>query len=658
MRAWQAFEGRFRLLFLMWAVTLVLNTVVRVGLAHFGGVSPELTLGITVHVFTLGWLYDSAFFLFASLPALALLWLAPNAIWRSWAGQGISHFGVLISLYVLGFAALAEFIFWDEFHSRFNFIAVDYLVYTQEVIDNVLQSYPVGLMLMAIGVGVLVLYWPLRPLISSAHDRDEGFVTRTTATAAWFVLTLLVGLGVSQTPRNGFANSLQAELASNGPYQFFAAFRNNELDYSQFYATIPDAEAAQTLRTVVEEPNARYLSGEPFDIERQITNPGSERRRNVVLVTLESFNASYLSQFGSSEGAGLTPFLDGLIDQSLFFEHFYATGTRTVRGLEAVTLSIPPTPGRSIVKRIGRESGMWSLGNVLRSKGYSTRFIYGGRGYFDNMNAFFSGNGYEITDQSSVPGTEMTFTNAWGMSDEDLYRQVVREADRAAASNAPFFFHVMTTSNHRPYTYPEGRIDIPSGSGRAGAVKYTDYALRQFIEQARQQPWFENTLFVILADHTANAAGKRALPVDRYHIPLWIYAPALIQPARVATVASQIDLAPTLLGLLNMSYRSKAFGHDVLNFPQGKGRALIANYQSLGLFQPGRLVVLSPVKRMETDALAGDRVIAAEEARIDDPLVRQEIALYQGASYIYRRHLNAWSPPPLANLDPMKFVYQ
>jgi phosphoglycerol transferase MdoB-like AlkP superfamily enzyme len=268
-------------------------------------------------------------------------------------------------------------------------------------------------------------------------------------------------------------------------------------------------------------------------------------------VTVESLSASFLTRFG--ETRGLTPFLDGLRAESLFFERFYATGTRTVRGLEAVTLSMPPTPGRSIVKRIGRESGHWSLGRVLREHGYAARFLYGGRGYFDNMNAFFRGNGYAITDQSSVPDTQIGFANAWGMSDEDLYRQVLAEADRAAAAGMPFFFHVMTTSNHRPYTFPEGRIDIPSGSGRKGAVKYTDYALGQLFAAARERPWFDDTLFVILADHTHGAAGREALPLQRYHIPLWLYAPRHVVPGIVTQPASQVDLAPTLLGLLGIA---------------------------------------------------------------------------------------------------------
>jgi len=128
---------------------------------------------------------------------------------------------------------------------------------------------------------------------------------------------------------------------------------------------------------------------------------------NIVLVTVESLSAKYLGSFGDKRG--LTPNLDELRQQSLFFSRFYATGTRTDRGLEAVTLSIPPTPGRSIVKRIGRETGYASLGQQLAARSYDSVFLYGGRGYFDNMNAFFSSNGYRIVDQGSVPEGQISF---------------------------------------------------------------------------------------------------------------------------------------------------------------------------------------------------------------------------------------------------------
>ena len=231
------------------------------------------------------------------------------------------------------------------------------------------------------------------------------------------------------------------------------------------------------------------------------------------------------------------------------------------------------------------------------------------------------------------------------MADEDLYAQALKIADQDHAAGKPFFLQLMTTSNHRPYTYPDGRIDIPSGRGREGAVKYTDYAIGQFLDRARGKPWFNNTVFVFVADHTAGSAGKEDLPVANYHSPLFILAPGLVVPHEVSTLSSQIDLAPTLLALLNMDYVSTFYGRNVLSDETRPGRALLGNYQHLGLFDGKDLAILSPRRgmRRHDDALG-----LSHETKVDseDPLLRRDIAYYQGASHAFGQHLIDWQPRP------------
>ncbi|MGV8918124.1 MAG: LTA synthase family protein [Pseudomonas sp.] len=594
-------------------------------------------------VFGVGLIYDLAFLIYAALPISLYLLLCPPALWRTrghrWFLQGV----MTVSIFVMLFVAVAEWLFWDEFGVRFNFIAVDYLVYSKEVLNNILESYPIGTLLSILAMIAIVLslalYKPTRSALNAPLPRATQRMTGIV------VLLVLVGLNIQfinqDYPRGEGGNAYQHELESNGPFQFFAAFRNNELDYGQFYASLPAAEVAQQLRAEVSEPNATFIGTDPQDIRRTIANPGTPRTPNIIVVTIESLSAEYLGSNGNTKN--LTPNLDVLRKQSLYFNNFYATGTRTDRGLEAITLSIPPTPGRSIVKRIGRESGYGSLGQQLNAVGYDSVFAYGGRGYFDNMNAFFSGNGYRTVDQSSVPETDIHFKNAWGMADEDLFKQVLNLADTDFSSKKPFFLQVMTTSNHRPYTYPDGRIDIKSGTGRTGAVKYTDFAIGKFLDDARAKPWFNNTIFVFVADHTAGSAGREDLPVTNYQIPLFIYAPSMIPARESAQLASQIDLAPTLLGLLNLSYQSTFFGRNLLQENTLPPRVLIGNYQHLGLFDGTDLAILSPQKllRRHDQALG-----ASHESRVanTDPLVIRAISYYQGASYDYKQHLLNWMP--------------
>lgn len=616
------------------AVFLVTRTLLLA--AHMGE-----TGGIAPGVFAVGLLYDLGFLAYAALPLGLYLLLCPPALWRR-RGHRLLLAGLLFaSLFLMLFVATAEWLFWDEFGVRFNFIAVDYLVYSDEVLNNLLESYPMGPLLGGLGAIAILLGLILsRPLDAALRAPLPSWRRRGLALAG---LLLAAGLSAAlldqDGPRGLGGNAYRRELASNGPYQFFAAFRNNELDYRQFYSSLPDGEVAPILRRELAEPGARFVGSDPLDVRRQIDNPGAPRRLNIMLVTIESLSAKYLGSFGDPRG--LTPNLDALRQQSLFFNNFYATGTRTDRGLEAITLAIPPTPGRSIVKRIGRESGYASLGQQLAARGYDSAFVYGGRGYFDNMNAFFAGNGYRVVDQSSVDEADIHFKNAWGMADEDLYTQAMKIADADHAAGKPFLLQLMTTSNHRPYTYPDGRIDIASGEGREGAVKYTDWAIGRFLEQARGKPWFDDTLFVFVADHCAGSAGMEDLPVANYHIPLFLYAPKWLTPREDGQLASQIDLAPTLLGLLNLDYQSTFFGRDLLKASVAPPRVPIGNYQHLGLFDGRDLAILSPRRhqRRHDDALG-----ASHEYRVDerDPLLRRDIAYYQAASHAFRNRLLSW----------------
>jgi len=277
--------------------------------------------------------------------------------------------------------------------------------------------------------------------------------------------------------------------------------------------------------------------------------------------------------------------------------------------MEAITLSIPPTPGRSIVKRKNNQ-GLFTIGEVFKQKGYERNFFYGGDGYFDNMNTYFGGNGFNIVDRgrgflldknitttrTNIEDDEVTFENAWGVCDMDIYNKVLKEADKAYETGKPFFDFVMTTSNHKPYTYPEDEIDIPSGTGRNGAVKYTDYAIGQFIKKAQQKPWFKNTVFVIMSDHCASSAGRWELDVKNYHIPALIFNLPNQQPEKINKLASQIDVFPTLFSALHWNYKSNLFGNDIMSMQPQDERAFIGNYRKLGYLKDNKILILDEQK--------------------------------------------------------------
>lgn len=591
--------------------------------------------------FAWGMLFDLGAAGWCSLPVLLLLTFLPGGWFRHRWQQWLAYAGAFLVIYLLLFGTVAEWLFWDEFGVRFNFIAVDYLVYTTEVIGNIRESYNLPLILGGLLVAAALaysLYWRAGWLQHWARaGAGESFKSRAATGAIWLAGILVLGLSLGEGQLPAFRNNYNRELGKDGVWSLFAAFWNNQLDYDQFYRTHPLRESFKTLNGELVEDGSLLLRPGEFDTLRYVYNHGPELHPNVIQITVESLSADFLSIF--NRASNLTPRLAEIAGKSLTFDSFYATGTRTDRGMEALALSMPPTPGRSIVKRPNNEN-MFTLGSVFRSKGYDTAFIYGGFGYFDNMNYFFGKNGYRVIDRNSVAKEDVTFANVWGACDEDLFRWTMREADASAASGKPFHYFVMTTSNHRPYTFPAGKIDLPSKvSGRAGAVKYTDYAIGRFISDAAAKPWFKNTVFVIVADHCASSAGKTELPVQNYHIPLIIYSPGgQIAPGHIKTLTSQMDYAPTLLGLLNWSYPSRFFGHDVRKVEEREAHALLGNYQKLGHMENGDFVVLKPQRGASMyryDFKTGAMTAKPEDAHYID----EAVSFYEAASYLYTHGL-------------------
>jgi phosphoglycerol transferase MdoB-like AlkP superfamily enzyme len=535
--------------------------------------------------------------------------------------------------------AISEYFFWNEFGVKYNFIAVNYLVYTNEVIGNIMESYPVvplftGLFIIA-GVVTYFIVGKSKYYV----DSIPTFIQKVQISGLYFVLFgfslfAIPALATNENSQNIFSNELQA----NGIYKFYLAFMNSELDYFKFYKTLPEKEAYALLGDQIQSSSTESTL-------REIKSAAAENHKNVVLITIESYSADFMKIYGNDKN--LTPFLDSLASESLLFTNFYASGNRTVRGLEAVTLCLPPTAGESVVKRKDNKD-KFSTGNIFKQKGYNVKYLYGGDAFFDNMEDFFSGNSYDIVDKKTFTPAEITFDNIWGVCDEDMYNKAIEVMNEEAKENKPFFNHIMTVSNHRPFTYPNNKIDIPGDAkSRDGGVKYTDYAMKKFFEMAKKQPWFANTVFVVLADHCASSAGKTELPVDKYRIPAMIYSPGFIQPQRYTNLVSQIDIMPTVFGLLNFNYQSKFFGQDVLK-AEYKPRALIATYQDLGMITDNILTIISPkqqVKQFQLTLLPKEGIEDDFQLYYDqkplakkrDDLINETISFYQTASDMLKK---------------------
>jgi phosphoglycerol transferase MdoB-like AlkP superfamily enzyme len=591
----------------------------------------------------LGATFNGLWFDIAALAYLIVPWLLVSALMpntmsdKAWMRKARWIMAFLVTFGLL-FGAVSEFIFWQEFTTRFNFIAVDYLIYTNEVIGNIRESYPVPLILLGIALIAITALFVLSRFVHFETAQQTGKRKLSLAALAFAMPVMsyqLANVDQMEFSKNAYAN----ELSGNGIFSFSAAARRNELDYDKFYKTIPQAQALKLLKAmgVDRKTTSAVIASPSNDSAQNAQALGSFTRRpkNVVLISVESLSASYLGVYGNQEN--LTPYLDKLASESLVFDKLFATGTRTVRGLDALSIAIPPIPGQAIVHRPNTEH-LATIGELLEAKNYSTFFIYGGYGVFDSMNTYFRGNDYKVVDRTDFDKNTIQSENVWGVDDESLFNNSLKILDKNVKTNKPFFAHIMTTSNHRPYTFPAGKIDLPQGS-RRGAVKYTDYAIGQFIENAKTKPWFKDTLFVIVADHCASVAGKTKLPVEKYHIPLFFYAPDLLPAGHYSRIASQIDIVPTLLDVLGTSGAEHFYGQSMFEAAAKKlpERAFISNYQALGYYKNDTLVVLSPKQSVEAYQVDPKTLEASlADAKAQRSLVDEAVAYYQTAARAYK----------------------
>ncbi|HEY9048498.1 MAG TPA: LTA synthase family protein [Ohtaekwangia sp.] len=628
-------QGRFGAILLLITLLVIISMLTRLVFFLYSFSNVEISFLNIAGILLFGLFYDLVNASYFIIPFVLYLWLVPQRIYITRWHRFVLYGLFFVFTFILLFNGVAEWFFWDEFNTRYNFIAVDYLVYTTEVLGNIRESYPIEWIIAGLVILCGAITYALHNLLNATRVIPIRFKKRSGYALILLAFPLIFFFTVTAKYHRFSNNAYANELSGNGMYELFAAYLNNELSYEQFYKKISNNESFAEVRNMLRTPETRYISSVPFDISRKVVHTGPEKKLNVVMISVESLSADFMSSFGNNQN--ITPFLDSLSQHSLFFTHLYATGTRTVRGLEALSLCVPPTPGQSIVRRPHNEH-LFTLGKIFEEKGYESKFIYGGYGYFDNMAYYFSNNNYNVVDRDALKDEEIDYENIWGVADENLFTLAEREIEKTLASGKPGFTHIMTTSNHRPFTYPDGRIDIPSHTNREGAVKYTDYAIGKFIKSCSSKSWFNNTIFVIVADHCASSAGKTELPISKYHIPLLIYSPANLQPQHVDRLMSQIDLGPTLLGMLNFSYTSKFYGYDIFSLEAGRERVFISTYQSLGYVRNNKLVVLLPQQKLQTYQInfSDESMVPTNE---DKALTREAIAWYQSASYAFSEGL-------------------
>lgn len=638
-------ESRFRLaagLFLgLMAVSFLVRLVLLV-LQH--AVSQDGALAVLAALGA-GEVSDALAALWMTVPFVLYLALAPERWFSSRAHRaivpalfGLACFGVL-------FVALVEVFFFLEFNGRFNFVAVDYLMYPTEVVENIWESYPTGLVLGLLAAVSIAIAFLVRMPLRAAWN--QPLLLRQRAAAALAFATVLLGLtfGVPASLAHVSEDRALNEIAANGYCSFWRALLGSDAPYAGLYATRDGAAVFRRLRGLLAEPEAVPASFRPGSTERHIKPLGPQRRLNVVVVLEESFGSEFVGAL-HPRPVSLTPSYDALAQEGLLFTRAYSTGNRTIRALEATTSSLPPLPGVSIVRR-PQSKNLFTLPALLRAHGYQTLFVYGGRALFDGMGGYLRANGIDrVVEQKDYP--EDAFRTAWGVADEAIFDRALSEMDAMHAQGRPFYTLVLSVSNHRPYSFPEGEVRWdPSLRSRENAVRYADWALGRFVRQARQHDFFKDTLFVLMGDHGARVYGAAEIPLPSYEVPILFYAPGVIPAgAKVDTLTSSLDIPPTVLGVLGMEYESPFFGHDALHIDPSAGRALMTHNNEIALMKGSRIAVLGLHRsaRLFDVRPDGSFVPLPRPDRAGLELIEDAISYYTGADTEYRSGAYAMKP--------------
>jgi len=591
-----AWAGPYAALLQMVLLGLALLSLSRLGLVAWQWQRVQAT-GIAATVFLQGVRADLILLgYFAAVPLLCAPLLAHRRTAGLWRGASVAW--ATIALVFIVFMELSSPQFIMQYDVRPNRLFVEYLGYPREVFATLWNGFRIALIL---GVGLtIVLGAAIFTVLRRAACAMDSWPARRLL-LLWPVLCLLVFMGVRSTTGHRPANpalfaltadSLVNSLIINSGWSVLDAIgaMRRESQSSEIYGAMPRQQVVDMVRAAPWLRGARFDHPELPTLHFQGAAVARARPLNLVIVLEESLGATFVESLG---GVAVTPELEKLKIEGWWFEQLYATGTRSVRGIEAVVAGFAPTPARSVVKLSLAQRNFYTLAAGLGRAGYHTEFVYGGEAHFDNMRSFFTGNGFQnVVD---LPQMKPRFVGSWGASDEDLFDTSLARLRDMHARGQPFFSLIFTSSNHEPFEYPDGKIAPHDRDKQTvnNAVKYADYALGKFIRAAKREAYWKDTVFLIVADHDNRVYGKELVPLKKFHIPGLILG-ADVQPKRIRPIASQIDLAPTLLSLLGVSSTHPMIGRDFARDDSSPGRALVQFNNVFAYLEGSSATILRP----------------------------------------------------------------
>lgn len=594
------------------------------------------------YIFPIGLWFDLILLCYLSFLPMFIITFVPYRYLHNSNRFLNSYYILFLTLILLMELSSSDFI--KQYDTRPNRLFLDYLIYPKEVMGTLFKSYLGSIVISFIIISSFV--------VLLIRKRKILFST-SPATYKWKLIMFIPVAFILFLGARGSLTSKRPVNASNAVFSFdqltncmglnsfytvaFAAYSlKNEGNSAKMYGKMDEAEAYSRVK--------KYMTALPEDftdanfplLHTQTPDTISSEPMNVVIFLQESLGAEYVGSLG---GKPLTPHFDALTKQGLLFTNLYCTGTRSVRGIEAVVTGFLPSPSESVVKLSNSQSGFFTLADLFKEKGYDTSFIYGGMANFDNMASFFNGNGFEnIIDEEDFnnDGNKYALKGTWGYSDEDLVVKA-NEYFKQQKKGKPFFSMMFSTSNHEPFEFPDGRIKLFDKQKNTvnNAMKYADFSIGKFFELAKKEAYYKNTLFIVVADHNTRTYGKHLVPIHKFHIPALIIAPGVKKGSKYDKLCSQIDLAPTILEMIGIKTETPMPGRNLKQLKADvKGRSIM-QFHDINAFRiENQVVIMQPNKEPLQFKIKNDTIM--EPVPLNKEMAKDALAHVTAASNLYK----------------------
>ena len=588
-------------------------------------------------LFLIGLRFDLILMCYIAFLPTVLISLLPDSVLKHFKKFFNIYFIFFLFLFLLMELSTLDFI--NQYDTRPNRLFLDYLIYPKEVVGTLLKSYLPSLIITTILLGI-ALFFAFKHGKKIFYPQESNYKTKLLLflVVAFFLFWGARGSLTSKRPINASnaifcSDQMTNSLGLNSLYTVaFAAYSmKNEGDVKK-YGKMDELEAYTRVKKYMDV--TEFIPGEvPF---LHLQKPDAPQPKyNVVIFLQESLGAEYV---GCLNGLPLTPELDKLSKEGLLFTNLYCTGTRSVRGIEQVTAGFLPNPSESIVKLGGSQQGFFTLADAFGRQNYDTSFIYGGMANFDNMASFFNGNGFKnIIDETDFDkdGKKYAMKGTWGYSDEDL--AVKANEYYKNLGNKPFFSLMFSTSNHEPFEFPEGRIELyekPKNTVN-NAMKYADFSIGKFFELAKKEAYFQNTIFIVIADHNTRTYGKNLVPINKFHIPALIIAPNVKKGTTYDNLASQMDIPSTVLALSGITTNSTMPGRNLIKLPKGiKGRTIMLFHETYAFRVENDVIIMNPnAKPLQFKVKSDTELIPTP---LDKELAKDALAHIVASSNLYK----------------------